>query len=184
MLIGRRLEQNLMNSHWLSCCSFLKCAKGWTSSTGNQYVCIWSWIELYPTIKAAREKLEMPCVFFNPFPDRYLQGHTKLKGLVSSWEAHIFQPPLQLWCWHDVLWQSKETPYDFGWKESNTKIPQGIPGHTTSLSREIAAAFLRHWQRFCQYVPSSVLLECVVMGAAGTSRSGATVPPRWSLDRS
>lgn len=127
MLKRRRQEQNLMNSCCLSCCSFLKCAKGWTSSTGNQYVCTWSWIELYPKIKAAREKIEMPCPFY-PFPDRYLQGHTKLKGLVSSWEARIFQPPLQLWCWRDVLWQSKETPYDFGWKESSTRKGfQGIP---------------------------------------------------------
>lgn len=102
MLIGRRLEQNLMNSHWLSCCSFLKCAKGWTSSTGNQYVCIWSWIELYPKIKAAREKLEMPCFFFKSLSRQIPSRPHKAKGfgffLGSTYFSASLAAMMLTWC--------------------------------------------------------------------------------------
>lgn len=93
----RRLEEKLMNARCLSCCSFLKYAKWWTSSTGNQYVCIWSWIELCPKNKPAKEN-SRDAMSFYPFPDRYRQGHTKLRVWFLLGKHIFFSLP----CSYDV----------------------------------------------------------------------------------
>lgn len=99
------------------------------------------------------------CHIFYLLKDRHSQGNTKLKSLVSSWVAQtrnaffFFQPPLQVWCWHDELCQTKETPEALAGKRAmwgRNFRAYCIPVQVNS------SGLLGPWQRLRQCAPSCV----------------------------